>query len=236
MTYLQLDDAFVKFANFHVKEQRFKRPSEVFFALEKTNLLLTTGRESHNTLQQENLYWSEREALDCQSGFISEEEAHQKNEEFFVSTRLISVLEEFRQFLLRFSIRLFFPKDGTHQIQSNQIFSTASCFVDVTKNHFESYMGNPLYVEKEVFETSLDLFFKADGSQKEIDVLKKDQNSYCMFKLYGCFKFMEILSAFFEESSYAEDGEVSQFVQKEYKVSPTFANRVVLASLKQLRT
>ena len=236
MIYHPLDDAFVKFANFHVKEPRFKRPSEAFSEIEKLNTNFRKGAETQNNNQQEILYWTEREVLDYRGGFITEEQACHKNKGFFACTRLMSVLEEFRQFFLLFSIRIFFPKDGTHQVQSHQLFATPSCFADVTKNHFESYMGNPLYIETEEFENALVLFFKAEGSQKDIDILKKDLNSYCMFKLYGCFKFMEILSTFFEESSYGEDGEVSQFVQKEYKVSPTFANRVVLASLKQLRT
>ena len=60
--------------------------------------------------------------------------------------------------------------------------------------------------------------------------------AYCMYKLFGAFEYKEILEQFPKDEAYAEQGDVSTYLQNAYDVSASFVVRNLLPSLKSLKS
>jgi hypothetical protein len=229
-----LDDAFLKFVNTYIKEERFFRPSDIFAEIEKIE-----------NKSEDGIFWSEDDVLDYQGGFLSGEEAIKRNKDILFTERLTNCIKEFRRFLLEYPIQISFPQDGSHRICSNQLSCSSHYFKEVLQTKFFSYKGNPLYVMDREFENALKKFFKAedvivvvseDKYKARKEFLKQDKNAYCMFTVFGNFKYEEIFELFPKDESYSDTGEVAEYLKREYEVVQSFVTRNILPTLKALKS
>ena len=107
---------------------------------------------------------------------------------------------------------------------------------------FFSSEGHDLYIDGDGLEHALNLFQGGgdyqrgfDQRNKDVEVLKSDKNAYCTYDLFGLFKYKDVFDQFPEDKAYAEDGDVSDFLKKEYGISQYVAARVIVPSLKALK-
>jgi hypothetical protein len=226
MAYVQLDDAFLKFVNFYVKEMDFKRNCDVFKKRDEIRELIKLNESDPlNPLKDDQIYWSPEDALDYKNEFISDDEALLKNREIVNCERLLAAPREFRHFLLSFDLEISFPKNGQHQTTSNKICSTLKCFSELVENRFESYRGTPLYLETDEFEKSMDWFFRSYSFLETKDSL---------FSLIGDLTCKEIFEKFPDENAYTERGAVYEYLSEKYGLSRNVL-RTILPSLKDLK-
>jgi hypothetical protein len=240
-----LDDAFLKFVNIYVKDGKFRRPSDIFDEIEiiknKQASILSERAESKPA---EQIYWDENEALNHARGFITIEEAFEKNKRIVFEERLINAPNEFRRFLLEYPIMIYYPKEGGHQVLSSQLFSTCDSYKKILKQKFFDYEGRSLHLREDDLNKALRGFFKIEDiivvvPEKEYrskkDFLKQDKNAYCMHLLFGNFKYEEIFDRFPNDESYSEEGEVSEYLKQEYEIVQSFISRTILPTLKSLK-
>ena len=226
MTYVQLDDAFLKFVNFYVKEMDFKRNCDVFKKRDEIRELIKLNESDPlNPLKADQIYWSPEDALDYKNEFISDAEALLKNREIVNCERLLAAPREFRHFLLLFDLEISFPKNGQHQTTSNKICSTLKCFSELVENRFESYRGMPLYLETDAFKQSMVSFFSYPSSSAI---------TFFLFELIGKEGVKEIFKKFPDENAYTERGLVSEYLSEKYELSRSVL-REALSFLKILK-
>jgi len=245
MNYPRLDEAFLKFVNLYLKEQRFKKPPDIFRAMEKTKTdPLGSCLETTRYQEDGRIYWNENDYIKWDRELISKEDAHLIDKTIVSEERLMNAVNEFRRFLLEYPVLIIYSKEqeGDRQILSNKLFATSHSFMEILNNKFFSYEGHDLYIDGEGLEQAFHLFQGGKDPQREseqrhqeVQVLKADKNAYCAYILFGLFKYKDILEQFPEDKAYAEDGEVCEFLKKEYCLSQYMATRVIVPSLKALK-
>ena len=68
MNYLRLDDAFLKFVNIYVKEEKFRKPPDIFRAIEKIRAdPLGTCLETTRYEGEGRIYWNESDYTQTRS-------------------------------------------------------------------------------------------------------------------------------------------------------------------------
>ena len=134
MNYLRLDDAFLKFVNIYVKEEKFRKPPDIFRAIEKIRAdPLGTCLETTRYEGEGRIYWNESDYIKCDREFISKEDAYTIDKTIVSSERIMNSVNEFRRFLLEHPVPIIYSKEqeSDRQILSNKLFATYHSFVEI---------------------------------------------------------------------------------------------------------
>ena len=240
MTCIKLDDVFLTFVNNYVKHKKFRLPTDIFSEIETIRneypAFFDPELEKNASSQ---IYWSESDYSRGGMDVLSEEEIKDLDKNIIVKERVMHSIGEFRRFLLENPIRIFYSKlDGPeHQKLSNKFFANRHAVAEILKHRFSSYEGHSLYVENDDFEKAIKQYFveERDALSSEEGFVKKDKLAYCMYRLFGKLECKGILDKFPDDSSYGEQGEVANYLQAVYDVSPSLIARNLLPALKTLK-
>ncbi len=247
MIYVRLDDAFLKFTNAYIKQRKFGTPCEVFCEIDIIRREQETFSKDHPVFSKEDLenhmigqiYWDSDVYLNAERGSLFDEEIRQMHSDIILKEKLLNSIAEFRRFLLEYPMMLFYSREGEkkYQIASQSLFSVHSSVVNLLKSRFCSFHGMVVYVETEAFEDAIKRRFSVDKEEplSEEWILKADKNAYCTYALFGLFKYRDVFDKFPDVSSYTGEGEVSEYLKKEYGISQYTFERFILPSLKALK-
>jgi len=247
MAYTRFDDAFLRFVIMYTKEEKFKRPGEVFVSLDKMTAD-PAGSCGERTRYGEDgrIYWKESDYINRHPDFIPLDDAIRVDRNIVSTERTMNAISEFRRLLLEYPINVLYAKEheSDRHVSSTRFLATYDSFQALLANRLSSYEGHSLYVNEDEFAVVLGLFQGRVRHQmdeinrvaNEVERLKRDKMAYCMYKLFGAFEYKEILEQFPKDEAYAEQGDVSTYLQNAYDVSASFVVRNLLPSLKSLKS
>lgn len=188
-------------------------------------------------------------ALDDNAHFdgllLSAQELFDLEEKRKRNARLLRSPDQFAIMLCETPISIFFKSSQGHEgfFPSSKVFSRDKDMHLLMNNQFSSMSGKDLYVDELEFDKACHHFFHVTGD------LPPDHKSFIVescqegrflasLELFnndakGAF---EIIKKYSKEEDYEEDGVVSVFLQNNYRITATEANRNFLRMLKSVRS
>ncbi|CAB4218550.1 hypothetical protein UFOVP1597_25 [uncultured Caudovirales phage] len=247
MSYSRMDDIFLKFVNVYIKQKKFGTPPEIFYEIDITKKDQEKFKKDHPSFSKEDpesnmggqIYWDADVYVNAERADLFGEDVKGMHRDVVLKEKVLNSIAEFRRFMLEYPLRVFYSMDGEkkHQMWSQSLFSIRSSVIHLVQTRFCSFHGMAVYVETEAFEDAIKRRFAVEKEDplSDEEILRSDKNAYCMHALFGLFKYKDVFERFSDGSSYTEDGEVLEYLKKEYGISQYNFGRFILPSLKALR-